>query len=96
MAKKKYDLTITLQAAVSDGRYFTVSAGSETYKREQVSMTLDEAIAYRAQLSEQEDRTHSASIRMTYANDRKAPGLNNLRHLQKVGTDARSATGAAA
>ncbi|WGK63492.1 hypothetical protein QAO71_17125 (plasmid) [Halopseudomonas sp. SMJS2] len=98
MAKKKYDFTISLQQAEYERGFFTiVYGGSATlYRREQVSMTLDEAIAYRDEISSQEERTHLASIRMTYTNDRSAPGLNKLDHLQKVGTQTRLSTEAAA
>ncbi len=94
MAKKKYDFTITLQMAQCDGMFFTIVYGGPDacFKRENVTMTLDEAIAYRDQLSAQEERTHSASIRMTYQSDRAAPGINKLAAIQKVGIETRLPT----
>ncbi|MAG64992.1 MAG: hypothetical protein CMK74_03855 [Pseudomonadales bacterium] len=97
MAKKKYNLTIALQQAQSNPPFFTiVYGGAKTrFLQEDVTMTLDEAIAYRDQLSKAEPRTHEASIRMTNSNDRAAPGLNKLGRIQKVGVDAFEPTKAA-
>lgn len=94
MAKKKYDLTITLRQAQSNPPFFTIVYGGDStrFRQENVTMTLDEAIAYCAQLSEAEPRTHEASIRMTNSNDRAAPGLKNHRSIHKVGVETSGAS----
>lgn len=88
MAKKKYDFTITLQPAQHQDGFFFVAYGilhKNHYAEETVTMTLDEAVAYRDQLSAQEQRTHEARISMADRCARSAPGLSKVERLQKKG-----------
>lgn len=91
MAKKKYDFTITLQPAKHEDGFFSVAYGllhKNHYAEQTVTMTLDEAVAYRDQLSAQEQRTHEARISMANRHARSAPGLSKVERLQKKGINA--------